>query len=215
MSADEMPEKTQQTFASDRAADVAQVIDSSNRFAADLYSTLAGHESGDMFFSSNSVMLALAMTFAGANGETAREMADVLGFSLPSNRLHEAFRQLQASTRTGGVEIRMANRLWGQCGYHFLPEFLKTTEHCYAAKFAEVDFRGAVEEVRSQINEWVEKQTAGKIKDLLRAGMLDAMSRLVLTNAIYFLGSWEHEFFENATKDAPFWTARMSNTQFP
>ena len=136
-----MPETTQQNIASDRAADVAQVIDSSNRFAAELYSTLARHEPGDMFFSSNSIMLALAMTFAGANGETAREMADVLGFSLPSNRLHEAFRELQASTRTGGVELRIANRLWGQSGYHFLPEFLKTTERCYAAKLAEVDFR--------------------------------------------------------------------------
>jgi serpin B len=72
-----------------------------------------------------------------------------------------------------------------------------------------------VEEVRSQINEWVEKQTAGKIKDLVRAGMLDAMSRLVLTNVIYFRGSWEHEFIENATNEAPFWTAPNEQHSIP
>ena len=186
-------------------ADIAQIVESSNDFAIALYSKLAKEVPGNLFFSPSSIMAALAMTFAGADGETAREMADVLHFTLPADRLHEAFRQLRQSTRTGGVELRIANRLWGQRGYHFLPEFLETTDRCYGARLADVDFRGAAEVAREQINKWIEDQTAQKIKDLIPPGMLDSMTRLVLTNAVYFLGCWEHEFAEAATKDAPFW----------
>ena len=83
--------------------------------------TLSRTVSGNLFFSPSSIMAVLAMAFAGADGDTAREMADVLGFVMPRDRLHEAFRKLRDSTRPGGVELRVANRLWGQRGYRFLP----------------------------------------------------------------------------------------------
>ncbi len=184
---------------------IPELVQNANRFAFDLYAKLAATTEGNLVFSPSSITLALAMTFAGAAGQTAREMADVLRFSLTPGRLHEAFRLLQATTRTGGVEFRIANRLWGQQGYHFLSEFLATTERSYGAKFAEVDFLHAAEEARRQINSWVAEQTANKITNLIPPGILNDMTRLVLTNAIYFLGSWDSEFSESATKQAPFW----------
>lgn len=185
--------------------DVTDVVESCNQFGNDLFSQLLG-ESGNCFFSPSSVSTALAMTFAGASEETAREMASVLRFSLPPDRLHEAFRSLPANPSTGGVELRMANRLWGQQGYHFLSDFLQTTENCYGAKLAEVDFQTASESARQQINAWVENQTAHKIKDLIPPEILDGTTRLVLTNAVYFLGRWAREFDKAFTSDQPFWT---------
>lgn len=193
--------------------DIAQIVESANDFAIALYSKLAKDITGNLFFSPSSITTALAMTFAGAGGETAKEMADVLHFVLPDDRLHEAFRRLQQSTRKGGVELRIANRLWGQRGYHFLPEFLETTDRCYGAGLAEVDFRGAAKDARERINKWIADQTAQKITNLISPGMIDSMTRLVLTNAVYFLGCWQHEFAEAATKDTPFWTA--PNDQHP
>lgn len=195
--------------------DVAQLVDDSNRFAFDLYSKLAACAEGDLFFSPSSITLALAMTYAGAAGQTLQEMADVLHFSLPQGRLHEAFRTLQANTRTGGVEFRIANRLWGQLGYHYRSEFLQMTERCYGAKLTEMDFQRAAEAARQQINTWVEDQTVQKIKNLIPAGALGDMTRLVLTNAIYFLGSWESEFDEADTMPAPFWESQGNSRVVP
>src|SRR5262249_47838608 len=153
------------------------------------------------------IATALAMTYAGAGGRTADQMAEVLCMTLPESRFHDGFRDLQAVMRTGAIELRSANRLFGQCGYSFLSAFLQTTERCYGARLAEVDFASATEEARRQINAWVEEQTAQKIRDLVPPGVLTVLTRLVLTNAVYFNGHWEHEFDKNSTGDAPFWTA--------
>lgn len=187
------------------SSDMAEVVESCNRFAFDLHSKLAG-EPGNIFFSPSSISTALAMTLAGASEDTAEEMAEVLHSTLPENRFHEGFWELRNAMKTGGVELKLANRLWGQAGYRFLPEFLEATERCYGARLAEVDFRNAVEEARLKINAWVEEQTAGKIKDLIPIGMLHPLTRLVLTNAIYFKGSWEFEFDKCKTTHEPFWT---------
>lgn len=192
---------------SNQNADVARLVEECNRFAFRLYAQLAADAENNLFFSPSSMSLALAMTFAGANGETAREMAEVLGFSLPAERLHEAFRQLQAQTKTGGIDLRVANRLWGDSGYPFRDDFLQTTESCYQAGLERVDFRHATEASRQQINAWVEEQTSGKIAELIPSGVLDFRTRLVLTNAIYFLGSWENQFNAGATAEGPFYTA--------
>jgi serpin B len=189
----------------DLKADLARVVDKTNHFALDLYAKL-NEPAGNLFFSPSSITLALAMTVAGARGETARQMAEAVRFALPPDQLHEAFRELQASTRTGSVDLRIANRLWGQRGYHFLPEFMEITEWCYGAKLADVDFRAAPEQAREEINRWIEQQTANKITNLISPGVLNEMTRLVLANAVYFLGAWESEFKEANTKTAPFWT---------
>jgi serpin B len=186
--------------------DVLRIVQSSNRFAMRLYSQMVGHSPGNLFFSPSSVVRALAMTYSGAGGETAREIADSIGFDLPSDRLHKAFKSLQEQTRTGGIELRVANRLWGQSSYHFLPEFLQTTERCYRASMATVDFKTDAEEARHQINLWAEEHTSGRIKHLVSPGMLTPMTRLVLASAIYFLGCWEDEFDEEQTVDDVFST---------
>ena len=98
----------------------------------------------------------------------------------------------------------MANRLWGQQGFHFLPGFLATTRAHYGAEFAQVDFVRQTEPARQQINTWVEEQTQGKIRDLIAPGVLDALTRLVLTNAIYFKGDWTGPFENKVTQEAPF-----------
>jgi serpin B len=191
---------------SQRSTDMAEVVESCNRFAVDLLAKLAS-EPGNLFFSPSSIATALAMTLAGARQETAEELRKVLHLTLPEHMFHEGFLELRKVSRTGSVELRSANRLWGQRGYHFLPDFLEITERCYRARFAEVDFRTAAEEARQRINAWVEDQTARKIRDLISPEVLTPLTRLVLTNAIYFKGSWEHEFDEVNTHEEAFWTA--------
>ena len=184
----------------------------------DLYGKLR-NQPGNLFFSPSSISTALAMTYAGARGETAEQMARVLHFPAPQDQLPEAFRWLVAALRPAaekpGYRLNAANRLWGQQGYHFLPEFLAVTRDSYHAELAEVDFAGHTELARETINEWVEKQTQEKIKDLVPRGALTPVSRLVLTNAIYFKGAWTRPFPKAATRDEVFHLSSDKTTTLP
>jgi serpin B len=188
--------------------DVSAVVEGNNRFALDLYARLRADQPGNLFFSPGSLSTALAMTYAGARGETASQMAKVLHFTLPQEKLHPAFASLNRTWNPDGngrgFRLSVANRLWGQEGFHFLPEFLAITREDYGAELAQVDLMGQTEKARQQINAWVEEQTQGKIRDLIPPGALDSLSRLVLTNAIYFKGDWTKPFDKGDTKDAPF-----------
>lgn len=184
-----------------------QVVEGNNQFAADLYVRLKDKTSGNLFFSPYSVSAALAMTLAGAAGETEKQMAEVLHFTVPEAELHQAMARLRENLladKKKGYQLRVANRLWGQKGYEFLPEFLQTTRKDYEAELGALDFARDTEAARREINRWVEQQTVEKIKDLLAPGVLDPSTRLVLTNAIYFKGNWQEKFEKQATKDAPF-----------
>jgi serpin B len=137
------------------------------------------------------------MTYAGAEGATEKEMAGVLRFTLPEAQVHPAFSSLMATLnapKKDTYELRIANRLWGQKGYGFLPEYLATTRKQYGAELAQVDFVKNPEESRQEINTWVERQTNGKITDLLPSNSITDLTTLVLTNAIYFKGKWRYEF---------------------
>jgi serpin B len=187
--------------------DTAQVVKGNTRFALDLYGRV--HDAkGNLFFSPYSVSTALAMTHAGARGDTAREMATTLHFPLDPQRLHPAFadlmHQVQAAGKDRKAQLYVANALWGQQGYHFQPEFLKVTRANYNAGLREVDFVGATDAARRTINAWVEGQTNQKIKELIKPGILNADTRLVLTNAIYFKAAWMSPFNEKQTRDAAF-----------
>jgi len=182
---------------------------SDNGFAARLYSAVAGAENQNSFFSPASIATALAMTSTGARGETQRQMLEVLGYKdADPATLHAAFAELIKSTNGDGGErafqLTMANRLWGQKGLHFLPQFLNQTQKDYGAGLEEVDFAHNLEAARQTINAWVEKQTADKIKDLIKPGNLGPDSRLVLTNAIYFKGAWADPFKKEMTKEEAF-----------
>jgi serpin B len=189
--------------------DTAAAVQGDNVFALDLYSRLRA-EKGNLFFSPYSISSALAMTYAGARGQTAEQMATTLHFSLPPDRLHPAFGDLMAQLHGANPQqkfkLSVANALWGQKGYDFLPAFLAVTKKNYGAGLQEVDF-GQAEQARKTINDWVEKQTNDKIKELIKPGMLDIDTRLVLTNAIYFKAAWAEVFQAGATKKADFQTA--------
>jgi serpin B len=203
------------------APDKAAVVKGNNEFAFDLYAQLRTRD-GNLFFSPYSISTALAMTYAGARGDTAAQMADVLNFTLDQQRLHPAFSALLADTRPPQgdpkktpYELHVANALWGQKGYTFQQDFLTLTRNNYGAGLRDVDFKAATEEARKTINAWVEEQTKDKIKELLKPGVLNPDTRLVLTNAIYFKGNWAEQFKKEHTREAPFTTAGGKKVSVP
>ncbi|AGP36145.1 serpin family protein [Sorangium cellulosum] len=184
----------------------ASVADANAAFAQRLYGALAG-TTGKLFFSPASVSTALAMTYAGARGETAAQMAKALELTLPPEALHPAFGGLAKQLTQAGPkapELRIASRLWGQAGLPIEPAFQSTTQQHYGAGIELVDFKGGSEQARGRINRWVDEQTNAKIKDLMPAGSITPLTRLVLTNAIYFKGRWATPFDKQATKNEPF-----------
>jgi serpin B len=192
------------------AVDAEHLVKGNAAFALDLYSVLRKQE-GNLFFSPYSISTALAMTYGGARGDTREQMARALKFTLQESQLHGAFARLQAQLNTeqgkGEIELTVANALWAEKQYSFLEDFIQSTSENYGAPLNRVDFKNNPEETRTQINEWVEQKTNDKIKDLIQPGVLNPLTRLVLTNAIYFKGSWSRQFSERATREDQFWIA--------
>ncbi|KAM7099058.1 leukocyte elastase inhibitor-like isoform 2-T2 [Molossus nigricans] len=183
-----------------------QLSVANTRFALDLFRTLnEKNPTGNIFISPISISSALAMVFLGARGATAAQMSKTLHFDVVKE-IHSRFQSLNADINKRGAPyvLKLANRLYGEKSYHFLPEFLAATRTAYGADLASVDFQRASEGARRVINEWVKGQTEGKIPELLATGMVDDTTKLVLVNAIYFKGSWQEKFSEKATTDAPF-----------
>jgi serpin B len=180
-------------------------------FAFDLYRRLTS-EDGNLFFSPYSISTALAMTYAGAAGETADQMARTLHFDLPGEALHAAFNayaldlEARAKADVDGTpfELSIANSLWGQDGFAFQPEFLDLLAENYAAGMRLVDFVADPEASRQVINRWVSDETRKRIEDLIPEGAIDSMTRLVLANAIYFKASWMSAFDPDATVSEAF-----------
>ncbi len=201
------------------APDVAQtdmdtLSEGNSEFAFDLYRALAA-EDGNLFYSPYSISVALAMTYAGARGETETQMADTLCFLLHQQKLHPAFNGLGielnqrgegAAGKDGeGFRLNVVNAIWGQQGYKFLPEFLDVLAVNYGAGLRLLDFVSQPEESRATINDWVSDQTEERIKDLIPQGAIDSLTRLVLTIAIYFNAAWMYPFEKNATSDGSFY----------
>ncbi len=191
------------SFAKD-APEGDPIVTGSNQFALELYQRLQSRP-GNLFFSPASLSTALAMTYAGAVGETADQMAAVLHFSLPPDQLPGPFGAFQkALLDSGEGRLKIANRLWGADAYPFRPEFLALTREHFGAELASVPFGSDPESARKTINAWVENQTNDKIRDLLPPGVVDTLTRLVLTNAVYFKGSWTDPFRKERTEEADF-----------
>ena len=193
--------------------DLESLVSDNSAFALELYQRLRTEE-GNLFYSPYSMSLALAMTYAGAAGETEQQMAETLHFALPQSRLHPAFNSLAlelakrgegAESKDGeGFRLNIVNTTWGQKDYKFLDSFLDVLAENYGAGLRIVDFIGAPEEARITINDWVSQQTEDKIKDLIPQGLINELTRLVLTNAIYFNAAWATPFSENATSGGAF-----------
>lgn len=188
----------------------AQVVAANNVFACDLYRAVSS-EPGNLFMSPYSIATALSMTYAGAAGTTAQEMAQVLHIPASAPQWHEAsgalLESLNRGVSLGGYELAIANRLWGQTGYVFLEAFLTILRDAYQAPLEQLDFARDPEAARLVINQWVEDQTHERIQDLLPQGVITALTRLVLTNAIYFKGTWLTQFDPEDTEEGLFWIA--------
>ena len=209
---------------SPKYAELAHLTSGNSVFAFELYKTLAV-EDGNLFFSPYSISLAIAMGYAGARGETERQMADTLRFLLPQDRLHPAFNNLdlQLASRQGGTQgrdeagfrLNIVNAFWGQRSYEFLEAFLDVLAENYGAGVRPVDFVGAPEESRLTINDWVADQTEDRIKDLIPPKVINHGTRLALTNAIYFNARWLHTFDESSTHIGTFHLLYGGEIQVP
>ena len=178
-----------------------------NALTFDLYKRLAGDGDENLFLSPYSISSALAMVYGGARGETAEQMNTTLHLGGP-DATHPAFSLLRQKFNTIGesdhVQLSVANSLWPQHDYAFLPGYLAFAKEYYGTKIEAVDFRNETEAARLKINGWAENKTSGLIKDLIPEGLLEPMTRLVLANAIHFKGDWAAQFNPERTRPAPF-----------
>jgi serpin B len=191
--------------------DTGTVVEANNRFACDLYQALGDDESNagkNIFFSPYSISTALALTYEGAEGETADEIRSVLYFPEDKSSLREDYRDLIDETNEGddAYTLRIANALWVETTHPLLPGYLAVAEDYYGANAENMDFINAPDASRLTINRWVEEQTEELIKDLIPAGAINSLTRLVITNAIYFKGTWVLQFDENLTSESEFTT---------
>jgi len=196
----------------------AAVVQANNAFATDLYAKVRA-EKGNLFFSPYSISSALAMTYTGAKAKTAEEMAAVLHLDADQAKVCAGYAALIKAINEGGEErgfrLSTANALWGQTGYGFVPAFLESLKASFGAGLSEVDFQKDADGARKTINAWAEKETQEKIKDLIPPGGLTPVTRLVLTNAIYFKAAWAEPFKKENTKDGPFQAGNGTKVTVP
>jgi len=196
--------------------DMQNLVRGNTAFSLDMYHLVRAGD-GNIFFSPYSISTALAMTYAGARSTTSEEMAGTLHFSLDGNRLHAAFHELQTHLNTlqekGPFRLNIANALWIQKDYMLLQEFNDLNRKFYGANLFHLNFSGDPEGSRIKINDWVEEKTEEKIKDLLPTGVIKKLTRLVLTNTIYFKAEWENKFDSDKTKEQDFWICGDNKTR--
>jgi serpin B len=221
------PEVTAQVVKSDKPRDTAPkttagsvnaLVDGNSAFALSLYQSVRTTE-GNIFFSPYSISEAMAMTWAGARGQTESDIGAAMHFTLSQDKLHPAFNQLDlalASRGQGakgkdgqGFRLHVVNAIWGQQGYKFASQYLDTLATNYGAGLRLADFIKQPDASRVIINDWVANQTENRIKDLIPAGSINTLTRLVLTNAIYFNAAWLQPFQKSATAQGTF--HRLSN----
>jgi serpin B len=202
----------------DEKTDTQQVVTAINSLALDLYPKISKGDE-NLFFSPYSISAALAMTYAGARGETAAQMAKTLHFSAEGKKLASEFGTLNASldrsAGKSGCQLHVANGLWAQKGFPFLREYRDIIVQAYHGQLADLDFQKTPEAARATINKAVTEQTKGKIVDLLPPGSIGELTRMVLTNAIYFKGQWADVFDKRETQLRPFTLLDGSKVQVP
>jgi serpin B len=206
------------------ADDLAALVSGNNDFTFNLYRELIVND-GNLFYSPYSISLALAMTYTGAGGDTETQMANTLSFLLSQDKLHNAFNylDLELNSRGEGAEgkdgegfrLNIINAIWGQKDYKFLDSFLDVLAENYGAGLRLLDFIADAEKARGTINDWVSENTEGRIKDLIPSGAMDSLTRLVLTNAVYFNAAWAHPFDEEFTNDSFFYLLEGNSVTVP
>jgi len=208
--ADSTPPAGEGTASPDDVAEsISNVTDGNNRFALDLYRQISSdpaYAGRNIFFSPYSISSALAITYEGARGTTADEIRSVLSLPADDAVRRQGFAALNAALNRGSdnYTLHIANALWAEETYRFLPDYTETAERWYGANVTNLDFVSDAEGSRETINRWVEEKTEDRIRDLLPPGSIDSITRLVITNAIYFKGDWVREFNPDETTDEEF-----------
>ncbi|CAO2636444.1 Serpin B10 [Lemmus lemmus] len=207
---------------------MASLAVSINQFALEFSKKLAESAEGkNMFFSPWGISTSLAMVYLGTRGTTAAQMSQVLHLDkgqlfksgpasekkrkmeLNSDKveeMHSDFQTLAAEVLKPGNSyiLKTANRIYGEKTYPFHNKYMKDMQTYFGAEPQSVNFVGASGQIRTEINSWVENQTEGKIPNLLPDDSVDSMTRMVLVNALYFKGTWEHQFSVQNTTERPF-----------
>lgn len=193
-------------------ADIHTIVDANNQFALDYYSQLVKKEENNIFFSPFSISSALAMTYEGAVGETAKEMRSVLYFPENTTTRRTEFLAVarQLNKKDVPYELYTANALWAEKNYTFSKDYLHTIETYYDGDVKKLDFQNNPEQSRQVVNSWVEEQTNDKIKNLIPQNGVGKETRLILTNAIYFKGEWDRQFEPKNSKEENF-TVQKNN----
>ena len=185
--------------------DKKMAADGINQFSIDLYSKLKDRPR-NLFYSPYSISTALSMVYAGADGETASQMKKVLHFDQSHSDMEKLINEL--NTPNEYYKLIVANALWGQKGYKFKNNYKNILKNQYKSELSQLDFIKKTEKSRKTINQWVEKKTNDKIKDLLKPGTVDPLTRLILTNAIYFKANWSEQFEKENTKEDTFYISK-------
>jgi len=215
-----MSQKERITAPESSEIDLGKLVSGNTDFAFDVYRVISS--TGDnLFFSPYSISSALSMTYAGARGETEKQMADTLRYRLSQALLHPAFNTLdiqlsqQSDEDENGFKLNIVNAIWGQKDFPFLNSFLDVLAEEYGAGLRITDFAQEPEKSRLAINDWVSQQTADKINDLIPQGVINKATRLVLSNAVYFKAAWQAQFNEDATYDGVFYMDNNDTVKVP
>ncbi|MFC1909977.1 serpin family protein [Chloroflexota bacterium] len=206
-------DKPRETALAVATGDLSTLVEGNNTCAFNLYQELRD-TSGNLFYSPYSISQALAMAYAGAQGQTGQDMFRAMNFMLTQERLHPAFNSLDlmlaergqgAQGKDGeGFRLNVVNAIWGQKDYIFLDGYLDVLAQNYGAGLRILDFINQSEPSRVTINDWVSDQTEDRIKDLIPQGVINRDTRLVLTNAIYFNAAWQTQFSKSTTTNGVF-----------
>ena len=199
-------------------SEAGSVVEASHQFALEFYAHIKGEAEGEnIFFSPYSISTAIAMMYEGARNKTAEEIQSVFHFPEDQSLRRSSFQVIQSYLNRQGMpyELSTANALWIEKELNLQNTFKTVLTEFYKGEAFDVDFKRASERERQRINKWGEKETRDKIKNLLPEGSVNSMTRLVLTNAIYFKGKWENQFEKDQTRDEDFWLNEHQAKQVP
>jgi len=190
--------------------------DAVNSFAFDMFREVNNANEGNLFISPYSIFTALAMTYEGAKDETADEMATVLTIQQDNKSFHRYVQNLYTvfNEKNNEYNISTANALWVQQNLPLLETYLTIIRENYGGNSTEVDYSNPVE-AAAIINQWVENQTNGLIKDLITEDLISPLTALILTNAIYFKGIWKTQFDPENTTDRTFESTEATLIETP
>lgn len=198
--------------------DRQSIIDGNNALCLTLYPHLSKQATGNFIYSPLSLTASLSMVHAGARGQTAQQIAQVLQLNLTVDKLAAVNARLQYELVQAGQKdyrLDIANAIWAQKGDRWRSEFLELMKKSYQAGFQQVDFRNHREQARAAINEWAAKRSRGMIKELIPLNSFGPETSLVLANAVYFKADWLSRFNKNKTVRQPFYRRAKDKIEVP